>query len=312
MKIEKIAILLNPSAGRGKALRKREKLEERLRKYDIPYDLFVTQSEEDLKRLTRKKSEEYEVLVGAGGDSTFNIMLEEILRCEANVALGMIGLGSSNDVAREFGIDSLDKACLALKNRHTKRIDLGCIAEDDNVLRHYIGQANVGLGAFVTKYADEMAKARCRWFKGQVIVGFSGIIRAYRSKEIPLPLAIMTSSGEVRGRFILASFNNIRYWATGRLLCPDALPDDGRLDACLIEGCLFFRFVQIALSAKKGGHTNAGEVETLQSPCFAVSSDIGFEIQTDGEFVQRADGSTRFKTIQFKILPQALSVICGT
>jgi diacylglycerol kinase (ATP) len=304
-----VAILLNPAAGKGRALRKKGKLEERLRKYDIPYDLFVTQSEDNLKRLTREKSIEYEVLVGAGGDSTFNIMVEEILRSDADITLGMIGLGSSNDVAREFGIDSLDNACLALKSRRTKRIDLGCIAENEIVLRHYIGQANVGLGAFVTKHVAEMGKGRFPWDKVQVVAGISGILRAYRLKEIPLPLAIKTSSGEMRGRFILASFNNIRYWATGRLLCPEALPDDGKLDGCLIDMCSFSRFSQIALSVKKGGHTNAEEVEILQSSSFAVSSDVGFEIQTDGEFVQREDGSTRFKSIQFKILPQALSII---
>ena len=309
MQTDKVAILFNPSAGKGKALRKKNRLEELLKKYDIPYDLFVTQSEEALIRLTQEKSKEYKVLVGAGGDSTFNIMANEINKRSADVSLGMIGLGSSNDIAKEFGIDSLDKACLALKKKRTKRVDLGSIEEDSFLLRLFLGQANVGLGVYVSKHADGMAARGSRWAKFQTVAGISGIRDAYRSQKVPLSLTIKSDIGEVHGEFILASFNNIRYWATGRLLCPEAQSDDGKLYACLIDNCSFSRFAQIALMAKKGNHIKTKEVEILQSSGFTVSAEEAFEIQTDGEIVHRPNSSTQFKTIQFRILPQALTIL---
>jgi diacylglycerol kinase (ATP) len=306
---DKAAILFNPSAERGKALKKKNRLEELLKKHDIPYDLFISQSEEDLLGLTQEKSKEYKVLVGAGGDSTFNIMANEIYKRSADVSLGMIGLGSSNDILKEFGIDSLDKACMALKKRRTKRVDLGSIEEDSFLLRLFLGQANVGLGVYVSKHADVMAARGSRWAKFQAVAGISGIYDAYRSQKVPLSLTIKSDIGEVHGEFILASFNNIRYWATGRLLCPEAQPDDGKLDGCLIDNCSFSRFVHIALMAKKGNHIKTKEVEILQSSGFTVSAEKTFEIQTDGEIVHRPNSSTQFKTIQFRILPQALSII---
>ena len=309
MQTDKVAILFNPSAGKGKALRKKNRLEELLKKYDIFYDLFVTQSEEALIRLTQEKSKEYKVLVGAGGDSTFNIMAKEINKRSADVSLGMIGLGSSNDIAKEFGIDSLDKACLALKKKRTKRVDLGSIEEDSFLLRLFLGQANVGLGVYVSKHADGMAARGSRWAKFQTVAGISGIRDAYRSQKVPLSLTIKSDIGEVHGEFILASFNNIRYWATGRLLCPEAQSDDGKLYACLIDNCSFSRFAQIALMAKKGNHIKTKEVEILQSSGFTVSAEEAFEIQTDGEIVHRPNSSTQFKTIQFRILPQALTIL---
>jgi diacylglycerol kinase (ATP) len=309
MQTDKVAILFNPSAGKGKALRKKKHLEKLLHKYDVPYDLFVTQNEDDLKTLARENSRIYATLVGVGGDSTFNIIVDEIILSHADVTFGMIGLGSSNDITREFNLGSLDKACLALKKRHTRRIDLGCIVEDMTVLRYYIGQANVGLGVLVTEHATEMTNRGSRWARVQTAAGISGIFNAYRSKKVPLPLKIVSDAEEIHGQFVLATFNNIRYWATGRLLCPGAQPDDGKLDGCLIDTCSLFRFAYIALWAKKGRHTRAEGVEILQSPWFTVSSGEAFEVQTDGEIVHRADGSTQFKTIQFKILPQALSII---
>jgi diacylglycerol kinase (ATP) len=309
MQTDKVAIFLNPSAGRGIALRKKDQLKELLKKYDIPFDLVVTQSEEDLRTLTREKSKEYEVLVGAGGDSTFNIMVNEIFKKSADVKFGMIGLGSSNDIAKEFGIDSLEKACMALKKRRSKRADLGSIEEDNFLLRVFLGQANVGLGVFVSKHANEMVSKGSNWARFQNVAGIIGIRDAYRTKKIPLSLTVLSDSGKVFGKFVIASFNNIRYWATGRMLCPEAQTDDGKLDSCLIDKCSFPRFTQIALMAKKGNHIKAREVELLQSSGFTLSGEETFEIQTDGEIVHRPNSSTQFQTVQFKILPQALSII---
>lgn len=309
MKTDKVAILFNPSAGKGKALRKKNRLEELLQKYDIPYDLFVTQSAEDLIRLAGEKCKEYKILAGAGGDSTFNIMINEIFKRSANVTLGMIGLGSSNDIVKEFGIESLDKACLALKMKRTKRVDLGCIEEDNFLLRRYLGQANVGLGVFVAKYAENMASGGSKWTGIQTVVGIRGIYETFKSQKVPLSLTIRSDNGEIHGQFILASFNNIRYWATGRLLCPEAKLDDRKLDGCLIDDCSFARFAQIAWMAKKGKHIKTNGVEILQSSEFSVSAEKPFEIQTDGEIVHRPDSSTQFRAVQFKILPQSLNII---
>lgn len=309
MQTDKIAILFNPSAGMGKAQRKKSRMEELLKKHAVPYDLFITQSEEDLIKLTREKSEEYGVLVGAGGDSTFNIMINEIFKRSADVTFGMIGLGSSNDIAKEFGLDSLDKACMALKKRRTKRVDLGSVEEDNFLLRLYLGQANVGLGVFVSKYAKNMVSRGSKWARFQTVAGISGIHDAYKSQKVPLSLSIVSEAGEVRGQFILAAFNNIRYWATGRLFCPEAQLDDGRLDGCFINKCSFSRLAHIALMAKKGNHIKAREVEILQSSEFVVSADKAFEIQTDGEIIQRSNSTTQFETVQFRMLPQALTII---
>jgi diacylglycerol kinase family enzyme len=309
MKTDKVAVLFNPSAGKGIALKKKKRLEELLRKYEIPYDLFITQSEEDLINLTGEKSKEYPILAGAGGDSTFNIMINEIFRRSADVMFGMIGVGSSNDIVKEFGIDSLDKACLALKRKRTKRVDLGSVEEDNFLLRLFLGQANVGLGVFVSKHVEDLALKGTPWAKHQVMAGISGIYEAFRSQKVPLALKLESASGEIHGRFILAAFTNIRYWATGRLLCPDAVVDDGKLDGCFIDDCSLSRFLRIASMAKKGKHTKAKEVEIHQSSEFEVSAERPFEIQTDGEIVNRDDSSTEFRAVQFKVLPRALTII---
>ncbi len=310
MGTEKIAILFNPSAGKGKALREKEQMEKSLRRLEIPYDLFVSESEENLRELAKRNSEKYRILVGVGGDSTFNIIVNEIRKAGATVNFGMIGLGSSNDITKEFDLDSLEKSCQALKRGRTKRIDLGYIAEDKAILRYFLGQANIGLGVMVNKHVEELGRRKPGLAKKQTLAGVLAVIDSYRSKKIPIPLTIESEKDRVEGEFILTIFSNIRYWATGRKIAPFALPDDGMLDGCLIHKCNFPRLISIALLARAGKHSKAKEVRMLQSPYFEISSQESFKIQTDGEIVGGLNGSSCFKKIQIKIIPQALILIC--
>jgi len=307
---DKIPILFNPSAGKGKALRNKNRLEHLLRAYDIPYDLFITRSEEDLKKLTRENARRGQTLVGAGGDSTFHIMVDEIMKSGEEVNFGMIGLGSSNDISREIQADTLEKACLALQAGKRMRIDLGCISKEKTILRYFIGQANIGLGAWVNRYVENLAQGRLHLWRNQVFAGTLGIIRSYLAKKIPVSLTIESEEGKVAGQYVLAVFSNIRYWATGREINPAARPDDGWLDACLIEACSLPRLARLAALSRRGKHVKAKEVKILRSRDFVISSEHPFLVQADGEILGGTGEAASFNTIQFTVIPQALNIIC--
>ncbi|MGB8952534.1 MAG: diacylglycerol kinase family protein [Candidatus Aminicenantales bacterium] len=309
MKTEKLAILFNPSAGRGRALRNKEALEKCLRRHEIPYDLFITRSEEHLKELTRECARTYRALVGAGGDSTFHLMVNEIVRGGAEANFGLIGLGSSNDIAREFQAGTLEKACRILKRGRGRKIDLGCIRVGQKPLRYFLGQANIGLGVFVNKYVAEMSFRKSWMEKRQTLAGALGIIDSYRSRKLPLRLVVESERGRFEGELAAAVFSNVRFWATGKIICPGANPDDGLLDGCLIKRCSVPRLAQIALLASRGKHAMAKEVEILQSKIFEVASNESFEVQTDGEILGESGRPARFHRITFAVMPRALSLL---
>jgi diacylglycerol kinase family enzyme len=309
---QRIIILLNPSAGKGNALKQKDRLEQLLSKYNLPHELVVTRSEENLKELTRENARRGKTLVGAGGDSTFHIMVDEIMKTGEDVYFGMIGLGSSNDISREFEVDTLEKACQALKAGRVTRIDLGCVSREGTILKYFVGQANIGLGAWVNRFVKELAVRSPRLGKIQGLAGALGIIHSYQAKKIPLFLTIESEAGKVEGPFVLAVFSNIRYWATGRMINPAARPDDGRLDACLIKSCSLPRLVRLAALSRKGGHLKAREVQVLRSREYVISSEQPFQVQADGEIVGGRGETTVFNKIQFTVIPQALNVICET
>jgi len=310
MPTDRTIILFNPSAGKGTARRKKARLERLLGKWDVPYDLIVTQSEDDLRTLTRESAGRFRVLAGAGGDSTFQIMVDELARAGAAVDFGLIPLGSSNDIAREFGVFDLEKACRFLKRRRTRTIDLGAVHHRGQILKFFIGQVNIGLGVQVNRYVEAFSRKWPRFASFQSLAGTLGILRSYRKKEVPLSLSVQTEDQEKHGRFVVASFNNIRFWASGRTLIPSARPDDERLDGCLISDCSFRRLAQLAFLARRGGHVGAPEVAFLSAPTFNISSERGFDVQVDGEIIGGYRTPAMFQEIQIRAIPRALRLIC--
>ena len=304
-----IPILLNPSAGSGKAGRARERLEAELKRQGIFYTLTITDSEAQLRSLTRSLAAEGLTLAGAGGDSTFLVMLNEIMAAQTRPRLGLIGIGSSNDIPREFGIQTLERACAALKGGTTRTIDIGFVEIGTEPKRHFLGQANIGLGAAVNRYVARLAERSRRLARRQSLAGFLGILDAYRSGRVPLDLKIEGPSGSARGKYVVAVFSNIRFWATGRIIAPGARPDDGALDACLISACSIGRLARVNAAAKTGHHIRRREVTMLRSPEFRVSSPRAFLIQADGEIVAVEGRPVSCRRALIGVRPSALDIL---
>ena len=310
MTLEKTSILFNPSAGKGRALKEKIFIEQRLSSYGVPYDLFVTESEDHLKALAREHAKIYRTIAGAGGDSTFHLIVNEIVgHPEARASFAMIGIGSSNDITRDFRLDTVDAACRALKKGAVRRVDVGGIGDDHQNLRYFLGQANIGLGVSVNRAVERIARERPWLGKRQAAAGLLGIWKAYRSGEVPVSLTVASELGTTRGEFLAAVFSNIRYWATGRLIAPDARTDDGILDACLIRPCRLPRLLSIAWRMGKPRGEEISEVGRLRSGEFEISSETPFMIQTDGEILGGAECPRRFGRIRIRTHPGALEIV---
>jgi diacylglycerol kinase (ATP) len=307
--MEKIAILFNPSAGKGRATQKRHSLQKCLKEEGIACDWFESRHEDDLRDLVAVSAQNYPTLVAAGGDTTFLIVINEMMRLGADNTLGMIGLGSCNDVVREFDMATIKKACHAIRRGHTRLIDLGAVREGKKLLRYYPGQASIGLAVLINQYVERVVKNSPRLGKYQTLSGLRGGWQACRSAEVPIGLDVEHENGRVNGEFMLAVFNNIRYYAAGRKALPAARTDDGLLDAFLIRTCSFSRLAYLALLTPPAAYAEKKEAVTLQAPKFTVSSDKPFAVQIDGEVLSQ-DGQPRpFRSLEFASVPKALKII---
>jgi YegS/Rv2252/BmrU family lipid kinase len=307
--MEKVALLFNPSSGKGRATQKRRALQRCLREQGVAYDWFESRHEDDLRDLVAATAADYSTLVAAGGDTTLLIVINELMRLGADNTLGMIGLGSCNDVVREFGIQTMRQACQAIRRRRTRLIDLGSVREGKKVLRYYPGQASIGLAVLINQYVDQALKRNPRLGRLQTLSGLAGGWRACRSDEMPIQLEVEHEGGRVSGEFMLAVFDNIRYYAAGRKALPQARTDDGRLDALLIRKCSFPRLAYVALLSPPASYARKKEVVVLQSPRFALRADRPFTIQIDGEVLAQGPEPLTFRSLEFVAVPRALKIV---
>jgi diacylglycerol kinase (ATP) len=307
--MEKVAILFNPSSGKGRAGEKRRALQRCLKENGVAYDWFESRHEDDLRDLVRVTAADYQTLVAAGGDTTMLIVINEMMRLKADNSLGMIGLGSCNDVVREFEIHSLKKACAAIKRNRFRRIDLGMALENEKVLRYYPGQASIGLAVLINQYVERVVKRRPRLGKYQTLSGLRGGWQALRSADLPMELTVECEKGTFRGEFVLAVFNNIRYYAAGKMATPKARPDDGLLDAFLVKDCSFPRLAYITFLTPPAAYSEKKETLTIQAPRFTVKAKKPFAVQIDGEILAAADAPRQFRKIEFASAVRALKII---
>ena len=82
----------------------------------------------------------------------------------------------------------------------------------------------------------------------------------------------------------LAAFGNTRSYGGGMLICPDADPTDGLLDATLVQSASRTKLIRLFPTVFKGTHVDLDEVRTERAKVITVDSP-GINAYADGEFV---------------------------
>lgn len=155
--------ILNPASGGGKINKVQDRLKERLKELGIAGEFVKSTGPGDIARLTKMAIDKgFKTVVAVGGDGTINEIINAI--GDSRVALGIIPMGSSNELANMLGITDWQIACNILAARKVEEVDLGLINDKLFVTAVSIGfdnllfdlkrnQSNSAMGrfAFMTK-----------------------------------------------------------------------------------------------------------------------------------------------------------------
>jgi len=304
---KKAAVIYNPSAGGGKALRKMRKVENSLKETNIPYDLFVTESETHLVETAAAAARKYPVIIGGGGDTTMSIIANQIMLNGGKNTLGIISLGSVNDFAREIGVHKLEHAVDAITHNKTRAFDVGVIRSPNQTRPYYfLVAASIGLGVEVNRYVDDWMQ-RHPFFSSiraatQQTAAMKGIRQAFKSKNVPLEVSLETGEETVSIVSSLLVFCNASSFAGIFRPSPTASPISGKLDCCIFEMSSLSKVFKVSLDIKRQKHLEKNEVRVIQEKSFKIHSKIPLEFQVDGGIIQ-LDGE-----VEISILPEALTM----
>jgi len=292
-----LRVILNPMArhGRGAALRPRIEAA-------VDGEVVLTEGPGHATQLAREAAEQgIGTVVAAGGDGTVHEVVNGLMQAHADVALGLVPIGTGNDFVKMVpGTGTPEQALRTLRGGEATPVDVG-IAEWRGGREYFANAMGTGIDVEVVR-----AMRRSRLLPGGVIY-VSALLRALARYR---PLGVRTTvDGTVVDRRImnLAVCNGPSIGGSFRI-CPDARTDDGRLDVCIVEEMPLLRNARMVPRVLRGTHTEQRGVTMLRGArvSLALAEDRSLWFQLDGELREAPDGAAG---VEVSLAPRKLRVI---
>ena len=299
-----IKVILNPVAGRGYGAKVEPELRRLLQAEGLDFDLVRTARPWHAAELAEQAiGDGFETIVAAGGDGTTNEVVNGLMAASENGlsgTLGIIPVGSGSDFANTAGVPpDLQGACHRLANGQTRTMDVGRVTLPGQAPRYFDNTVNVGFGGAVTLEARKVK--RLRGIALYLPVVLKVIFLYYKAP----PVTIEYDEQELALRAVMISVANGPREGGGFYVAPQAQPDDGLFDLCIVREVSRLAMLGLVPHFMKGTHVGREPVTMARARRVTISSPDDLVAHMDGEVL-----CTDSHRIEFEILPRRLRVRC--
>ncbi|MBN3889631.1 MAG: lipid kinase [Nostoc sp. JL31] len=257
----------------------------------LEFDL-IEESTEDPQHLAEvilRYKYQVDLIIIGGGDGTLNAAVDALI--ETQLPLGILPLGTANDLARTLGIpNSLNEACKIIGDGHLQRIDLGCVNG-----KHFFNVASMGLSVKITQRLTKEVKRRWGVF------AYAATALQVLLEARPFTAEIAINGELVRVKTVQIAVGNGRYYGGGMAVADDATIDDQRLDLYSLEIEHWWQVILLLPAMRRGRHIHWQSVRSLQGQEIEVHTRKPRPINTDGEI-------TTYTPAHFRVIPKAIAV----
>ncbi|MEB4616562.1 diacylglycerol/lipid kinase family protein [Leucobacter sp. M11] len=244
-------LIVNPSAGRGRAAKQQAPVAAALRAAGYAVTEHRSTNLSHATRLAAAEPPESTVFA-LGGDGLIGAAANGVIASGA--ILVPLGGGRGNDTVRRFGlpVDPVEGAQRLAELRET-RIDVGRIlAEADPALgrpedRVFLGVCNVGFDGL----ANELGNAT-RFNLGPLTYLYGGALALMRFGNTRFAVTVDGSARAFRGWFV--AVGNHGQYGGGITISPNSRVNSGHLDVATLEGGSVVRVARTFLLAFRGRH----------------------------------------------------------
>jgi YegS/Rv2252/BmrU family lipid kinase len=270
---ERALLLVNPKSRRGGALA--EALPGLLAGHGLQVEVVAPESGEAVAGALRAQAPGAARVVVAGGDGTLNHAAPALRAL--GLPVGLVPLGTANDLARNLGIPADVQAAAAVAAGHRLRaVDLGTVNG-----RPYFNVASIGLGSHVTRALD----ARTKGLTGKL--GYLVALTRATRRIHPFRVMLRVDGGPPRTfRAIHLAVGNGRFYGGGASVAADARIDDGRLDLYALEPRRLVGLLLRAPLVFLGRHRALGGVVAVRGTDIEVRTRRPRAVSADGELLE--------------------------
>jgi len=228
------------------------------------------------------------VVVGGGDGSVSSAALAVM---ESGLPMGLIPLGTANDLARTLGIpmDLMGAADVIVQGR-TRRVDVGTVNG-----HAFFNVASIGLSSELAQGLDPVLKRRFGRL-GYALAAIKVLAKARRFKA-RIREKGMTIEADT---YQIAVGNGVHYGG-GNVVQEHAEIDDGHLDLYSLEMKNLWKLALMLRSFRAGTHGAWKEVRTAKCIEFDIETKKPMPVNADGEIVTSTPA-------HFKVHPKAIAV----
>lgn len=237
----------------------------------------------------REPQAEFDTVIAAGGDGT--VIGAIPLALERNVPIGIVPLGTFNDLAHALGVPTnVQQACEVILGGRTRTIDVGRVNG-----RHFVNEASIGVTVRIARRQTPQIKQRFG-----VLAVLSTTLQALREVR-PFFAEISYDEQSERCRTVqITVANNARFG--GVIERADAAIDDGWLDLYSVEPRNWIDAFAVVRKIVARDPSSGRGLRTRRSTKFSIATHRPRHISADGE----PAGVT---PATFEVLPKALAVL---
>ena len=285
-------VIVNPTAGGGRALRSVRWLRERLG--PRPEARFeVTGRRGDAEILAAiAAAAGHDRVIAVGGDGTIQEVVNGLLATAQPAALGIVPLGRGNDLARSLGLPTdAGSAWRVAMGSTTSRLDVARARNGEGSERWFASAGGIG---FDGQVAAAML-ARRGWQAGRAgyLLTTLNELRGHANRRVELIIDGASSVHDV----LLVAIANGAYYGGGMRIAPDARADDGFLDICVVGDISRLTAVRQLPNLYRGTHVRHPRVSTHTGRNVELDGHATTKIHLDGE--------------PFGGLPLSVSIVAG-
>jgi YegS/Rv2252/BmrU family lipid kinase len=264
-----LCLIVNPTAGAGRAAKLLPGVEAELRGMGLRFRVERTSSMEHARECARVAGAAGEIVAAMGGDGLTGAVAGE-LRDGAGV-LAVLPGGRGNDFARKLGIPADPVAACALLRSAEKRIDLAAIGD-----RTYLGILSAGLDSDANRLANDNTLPL-----GTAVYAYAALRALAAWKPARWTVSIDGDTREFDGYSVAVSNSGV--YGSGMYLVPDARLDDGLLDIVLCDAIPKRRYLANLPRVFKGTHVNEPGMHLLRGRSVSFHADRPFTAYADGD-----------------------------
>ena len=288
-------LIVNPCAGTKRIVRYLPDILHLFRQYGYENTVYMTAEQGDGSMIAAQRGADFDRIVCAGGDGTFNEVMSGILRAGLNIPLGYIPCGSTNDFATSLHLPkTIMEAARCVMDCEPTPIDVGKFDE-----RYFSYVAS--FGAFSrTSYTTPQSVKNTLGHLAYILAGI---------KDIPniRPLHLKAEFGDkaLEDDYIFGAISNTT--SLGGVMKLDARQvdlNDGFLELLLIKSPQDLSDLNECIRALSAQDYSSRMITFCSTPELHVSSPVPLDWTLDGE---EASGITEAKIVNLK---SAISLCC--